>query len=118
MMSGGARLAYPIAVALGLALWFATVAGGDRAEPWDTGAYWTVSYPMAMGLCAILGFAFPAQPWRWAAALFSTQIVVMAVGGSDLSLLPMGLVVLAILALPGVGMAILASKLRRRRAPS
>ncbi len=41
----------------------------------------------------------------------------MAVGGSDLSLLPLGLVMLAILALPAFGLAWLAARLRMRLAP-
>lgn len=47
-----------------MGLWFwASLASGKR-EPWDDTSYWTVTYPIAIALAGILGFAFPERPWR------------------------------------------------------
>jgi hypothetical protein len=61
---------------------------------------------------AILGFFFPQKPWRWAVSLMLMQLVVMIATGSDLSLLPLGLVMLAVLSVPPALAGVLAGKLR------
>ena len=50
----------------GTALWATTALLGGRAEPWDSGFYWTISYPLALIGAMVLGYAFPGRPWRWA----------------------------------------------------
>lgn len=41
------KLAYGIAMLLGLVLWTLTAALGGRVEPWDTASYWSIAYPLA-----------------------------------------------------------------------
>ena len=96
---------YGSAVVLGLLLWTMAAALGKRAEPWDAPDYWTLTYPAAIALSGALGFAFPERAWRWPLALMFMQLPVMIAGGSDFSLLPMGLILMAVLALPGLGLA-------------
>jgi hypothetical protein len=105
--------AYLVAATGGLALWSATALVGGRAEPWDTGLYWSLSYPVALGAAVVLGYVFPIRPWRWAIVLIYSQAVVMLGLGSGLGLLPLGLVLLAFLCLPAVALAG-AGKLARR----
>jgi hypothetical protein len=105
---------YALSLAFGSALWVATALLSGRREPWDWSGYWTVSYPIAIAMAGVLGFAFPDRPWRWALAVMFTQAIVMIAGGSGLGLLPLGLVLLAVLALPAIGLAQLAARLRRR----
>jgi hypothetical protein len=104
---------YALSLAFSSALWVATALLSGRREPWDWSGYWTVSYPIAIAMAGVLGFAFPDRPWRWALAVMLTQAIVMIAGGSGLGLLPLGLVLLAVLALPAIGLAQLAARLRR-----
>jgi hypothetical protein len=94
-----------LASLIGLALWTATAVIGDRAEPWDSTLYWSVSYPVALALAVAIGFLFPERPWRWAALLIGSQALVIAMSAPGLGLLPLGLVMLAVLALPAMALA-------------
>lgn len=108
-------LAYGIAIAAGMVLWITTSALGGRAEPWDTSIYWTISYPAAVALAGLLGYAFPQRPWRWAVVVIYTQAAVMAGAGSGFGLLPLALILLAVLSLPAIALARMAANLRLRR---
>ena len=101
-----------LASAIGLALWTGTALVGDRAEPWDSAIYWSASYPAALVLAALLGFLFPERPWRWAALLIGSQALVLAFSGAGLGLLPLGLIMLAVLALPAIVAAQAAAAVR------
>jgi hypothetical protein len=111
----GTSFAYGIAAAAGLILWFATSMLGGRREPWDSPVYWTVSYPVAIALAGALGYVFPEKPWRWALVIMFMQMVVMIVGGSGFGLLPLGLILLSVLSLPGAAVARWAAGIRVRR---
>jgi hypothetical protein len=108
--------AWLIAAVGGTALWTATALLGGRAEPWDSGLYWTVSYPFALILAAGLGYLFPRRPWLWALLLIYSQLLVMAVSGSGLGLLPLGLMLLFVLSLPALVLAGMGAWIRRARA--
>ena len=110
----------PLAVSVfgGTALWTATAIAGGRAEPWDSGLYWSLSYPAALALAAAIGFLFPERPWRWATLLIGTQLIVIALSAPGLGLLPLGLVALGILALPAIFLAAVAARIRRALARS
>ncbi len=111
--------AYALSLCLGVVLWGGGVWLGGRSEPWDTPEFWTLLYPVAIALCAALGFFFPYRPWRWVVALFAMlAIVLLTTGlatGSGLGLLPLGLIAVVVLALPGVLVASLAGWIGRRR---
>lgn len=103
-----------IGAGVGFLLWGMTALAGHRPEPWDTALYWSLSYPAALALAAILGFAFPRRAWRAAAALIGAQLPVMLLSGAGLSLLPLGLILLAILSLPAIALAEGAAFIGRR----
>jgi hypothetical protein len=112
-------LAWAVSAGAGLLLWgLSSLSGGGR-EPWDLPSFWTIAYPAALALCGVLGFFFPVRPWRWPLIVFAMLGVVMAAGGlmrgSDLGMLPPGLVLLAVLALPGVAVAAVGAAFGRRR---
>jgi hypothetical protein len=113
-MSGarGTLIAFAAATILGLVLWTGAAMLGHRHEPWDSPDYWTLAYPAAVILSGALGFVFPERPWRWPLALMFMQLPVMILGGSDFSLLPLGLILMAVLALPGIGLAYLCAWVR------
>lgn len=112
-MSRTALPAYVSALALGGVLWALAAIATGRVEPWDSRLYWQAAYPAAVVLSAGLGFAFPHRSWRWAFAVMAAQAVVMALAGAGAGLLPLGLVLLAVLAVPGAALAIVAGAIRR-----
>jgi len=101
-----------LAAVAGAAIWTATMILAGGREPWDTGLYWTAAYPLAVTVSAVLGYLSPRKPWRWAVILMLMQLLVMFAAGSDLSLLPLGLAVLAVLSAPPALAGVLAAKLR------
>lgn len=114
-MNRRAAFAYGLAAVAGMVLWFATSMVSGRREPWDSSVYWTVSYPLAIALAGVLGYLFPERPWRWAVVIILMQMVVMIAGGSGFGLLPLGLILLSVLALPGVAVARWAARIRLGR---
>ena len=107
--------AWPLACSclLGTALWTATAIAGGGGEPWDSELYWSASYPCALALAAAIGFLFPDRPWRWAAVLIFSQLVVIAASAPGLGLLPLGLILLGLLSLPAIALAAVAGRIRR-----
>ncbi len=104
-----------IAAAAGIVLWLATSFAAGGREAWDAPGYWTVAYPVAIAICAVLGYLHPQRPGLWALVLFESQLVGMWIGSGEIGgLWPLGMLVLAAIALPGVAAAVLASRLRRR----
>lgn len=111
------RVATPVLIAAlsGFALWWAAAVIGGRREAWDAVVYWAVAYPVAIGVCAALGHAYPQRPWRWAIVLFEAQFLALCVRNGALgSLWPMGVLIFAVIALPGVAAAQIASRWGRR----
>jgi len=105
-------LAYVLSAAMGVALWIMVAMVTGNREPWDANVYWTGAYPLAVIGSAFLGYLFPEKAWRWAAVVMLMQLVVMTIRGSDLSLWPLALIVLAILTIPPALVGMLAAKLR------
>lgn len=105
------KIAFGVATVLGAIIWLTTSALTGRREPWDAPQFWTVAYPIAIACGGVLGYLFPVRPWRWVFVLMFMQGVVMIFGGSGLGLLPLGLILLAILALPAVGAGYLGARL-------
>lgn len=109
------RSAYAAAVGGGAILWVGAMVFGGRTEAWDSPFYWTVSYPLAITLAGVLGYRFPDRPWRWALAVMLAQAVVLAMTASGFGMLPLGLILFAILALPGIALARIAAGIRLRK---
>ena len=96
----------------GIALWLLAAALTSKHEPWDSTAYWVVVYPVALIACAALGYRFPDRPWRWAIVLFEAQFLAMCVRNGELgNLWPLGMLLFAVIAVPGVVAGRLAARL-------
>ena len=109
------RLPYAVAAVAGVALWIAASALSGRREAWDADIYWTVAYPVALASCGLLGVLWPQKPWRWALALFLGQFAGMALRNGEMgNLAPLGLVLFAVLSLPGMLVAQLGARFRAR----
>jgi hypothetical protein len=99
----------------GAVLWLAASLLSHGREPWDTPDYWLIYLPAAYVLCAILGYAFPRRTWRWPMIVMLAQLPVMlVVTGGGLGLLPLGIILLLILSVPGMAAAALGGMLFRR----
>lgn len=102
-----------IAAVLGAAAWWVTSVLNGSREAWDGAGYWSLAYPLSILACALLGYHYPIRAWRWAGVMFLAQFVVMCVRNGELgSLWPLGLLMFAVLALPGVAAAMIAAGIR------
>ena len=111
------RVAVLTALAIGFTLWFAASLFTAKREPWDGPAYWAIAYPLAIAACALLGYRFPERPWRWALVLFESQFLAMCLRNGELgNLWPIGMLLFAVVALPGVAAAHVAARFGRRSA--
>lgn len=106
--------AYVTATAGGALLWLGTRLVSGRTEAWDAPAYWTVTYPLAIALAVWLGWRVPRGAWRWGLVVMLAQAVTLAATASGFSLLPLGLIVFGVLALPAIALAQLAATFRLR----
>lgn len=113
-MNDRAKPAYATAIAGGALLWLATSGISGKTEAWDASFYWMVTYPLSIGLAGVLGYWAPEKPWRWGLAVMLAQAVVLVVSGSDFSLLPLGLILFSILALPAIAFARFTARRRLR----
>jgi len=115
MIGLSAKQACFVATVSGAVLWLATTAVSGRREAWDSSLYWAVAYPVGIVIAAGLGYLAPDRPWRWALALMLVQALTLASATSSFGLLPLGLIMFAVLALPPMGVAVLVAGVRRRR---
>lgn len=110
-----AYTAYTAAVIVGAVLWLVSAKISGRREPWDSAFYWQVSYPIAIVLSGVLGYAVPERPWRWSLAIMLSQFAAMAIKDDLGGLWPLGLVLFGALAVPGMGVAFFAARIRTGR---
>ena len=88
-----------------------------KREPWDDSVYWTLAYPAAIGVVALLAYRYPDRPWRWALILFEAQFFAMCAANGELgNLWPLGMLLFAVIALPAILAAWLAAWLGQRSA--
>jgi hypothetical protein len=113
-MRSSARAAVVIAALTGVVLWFLTSLLTAKREPWDAPSYWAIAYPLALAGCALLGYRFPERPWRWALVLFESQFLAMCVRNGEFgNLWPLGMLLFAVIAVPGIVAAQVAARFGR-----
>jgi hypothetical protein len=108
------KLAYAVAIVGGAILWLGVTLISGKREAWDSSLYWAAAYPLAIVLAGGLGYWFPERPWRWGLTVMLVQAVVLVLASSSFGLLPLGLILFSVLAIPPIGLAQLAAKMRRR----
>ncbi len=116
---GGATIAAAaLAAAAGFLGWAIFSLGDPAREAWDIVGWWGTALPVQAILVAILGFLVPVRVWRWSLALVAGQLMAMLAiqpAGSDLGLLPLGLVfVLVPLAFAFTALALVGGMVARR----
>jgi hypothetical protein len=74
-----------------------------RREAWDVDLYWLIGLPLCYIVAGVLGWLGAERISRWPLVMMGTQALVMLLfSGNGFSLLPLGLILFAILALPGI----------------
>ncbi len=107
-MNKSVRSLRPVCVAplVGAALWLACSALTGAREPWDSPLYWLLVFPLAVATAVYLARRHPHHSWLWSLLVFEGQLLGQWVKSGELgNLWPLGMLVLAVLSLPGGAMA-------------
>ncbi len=93
---------YGVAVVVGIVVWVVVSKVSHRREAWDSQWYWMVGVPVVCVVSAVLGFSEPNKPWRWGVAPLAGQFCWMLLSEGPGNLLPLGVIVFGILAIPSM----------------
>jgi hypothetical protein len=105
---------YAIALVVGAAVWIVVSRATGRAEAWDSDAYFSLGIPVVCFAALLLGMVQPLHAWRWGVMPFVGQLVTLLASQGVGNLLPLGIIVFAILAVPGVLAARAGAFIRRK----
>lgn len=100
----------------GLVVYLAITVASGKNEAWDDGAYYSIGIPFMCIAAFIIGYLFPAKPWRWALSMAGGQAAGALLLGSSLNLLPLAVIFMTIVSIPQFIAAFLGSKLAVRNA--
>jgi len=103
-----------VAFALGTALWVVAGLVDGVREPWDGRSFW-VFYVTALTLSAMLGAFAERLAWLAGACVIFAMLPVMLVATGVGSLIVLGVILLAFMALPAMATAQLAFALAHRK---
>ena len=109
---------YGAAVAAGIGVWVVVSEVSHRREAWDSEWYFLIGIPVVCMVAAGLGFVEPRKPWRWGLIPLMAQAVWMVVTQGVGNLLPLGLVVFGVLAIPSMITAWLGALVGKAVAPA
>jgi hypothetical protein len=98
--SRGLGKPYAVAAIVGIVVWWLIVLVDGVSEAWDADIYWSAAYPLHLIVCAILGWRFRHRAWSYGLVLALAQLVPMLIPPDELSLIPLALAVLILLAIP------------------
>jgi peptidoglycan/LPS O-acetylase OafA/YrhL len=95
---------FAVAILAGVLSWDLVRLLGDRAEAWDDPIYWQLGFPLMLFTALLLGAACRERPWRWVAAMVGAQaawaLLLSIIAGGAPNLLPLGLLMFALIAVP------------------
>lgn len=106
------RSPYTPAIGAGALLWILAGAVGSGREAWSSGFYWVLAYPLSVATAGFLGYLYPERAWRWGLAVILAQAAMHAIAALGRGFLPTGSTLFALLAVPSVGVAMIAARLR------
>lgn len=110
-------MAFTATCIVSLFFWAVVSAVTAAKEPWDLANYWTLIYPAALVLSAILGAVLKRAQWSAGAVVMLAQIPVVLVVSGVSPLLAVGLLYAAVLSIPAMTLSWLAGKLRQAYMP-
>ena len=93
---------YLAAALSGVLTWIVITAITGRNEAWDTGLYFALGVPVVCIVAFVLAMLEPDRSWRWGLLPVAGQALWMLVSQGPGNLLPLGLVVFAVLAVPSI----------------
>jgi hypothetical protein len=106
---------YGAAFVSGILVWMLISSVSGKREAWDSELYFTVGIPVLCLMAGVLGFVEPERSWRWGIVPLSGQCVWMLLTQGVGNLLPLGLIVFGLFAIPPVMTAKLGAAIGRRR---
>lgn len=111
-----ARIPFVVAVILGCAVGVAVelYVGKPGREAWDSDQYWIAGLPAMLAISLVGGFIARCKPFVIGYAPFVGQAVTMAAESGEFGLLPLGLILMGVVGLPGVGIAFAGAWLGKR----
>jgi hypothetical protein len=109
-------LAALISIVSAFLLWTWAAAASGRVEAWDGPYYFPVVVPALWIVAGVCGLLAPRMAWRWPALMYATQFVVMVsrAEGAVGPLLPLGFIMMAVLAAIAALPAYLGAFVRKR----
>jgi len=110
------QVAYLLAAVIGAGLWLVTAQVTGTREAWDAGGYWMFAYPLAMVAAGALAYVAPhSGAWRLGLVLMLAQAAAMIASTGSGNLLPLGLVLFIVLAIPPAAVATVLSAIASNR---
>lgn len=103
-----------VAAAVGVAVWLLPWMVLGRREAWDHWTYFAISVPAMCVVSAYAAFRANSRPWRWPLTLVLAQSATALLLSGFGNLLPLGIVVFFVLAIPMFVTAVIAAWLARR----
>ena len=86
--------------ALSFLFWYFVSYWSGSEEPWDSGSYLTLWYPLSILLAAFGGYLLGRHGWLSGVAVTFGQIPIVAINNGAGSLLAAGLLYLIVMAVP------------------
>ena len=109
------RKLHALAAGVGVAVWLAPWALLGGREAWDHWTYFTISIPVMCVVAGYAGFRAKSRSWRWPLTLVLAQFATALLLGGFGNLLPLGIVVFLVLAVPMFITAAVSAYISRRR---
>jgi len=107
-------ISFAFALAAGIIYWcLVGQVWNGVTEPWDTGHYWKVFYPLSLVLASLMGFAYNKNAWMAGGLFVAAQWLLLVFNGVTPMLL-FGAFIAALLALPAMALAQTVAIVRRR----
>lgn len=91
----------PLAILFGTAIWVIFWLSAGKTDPQSTLPYWKIGYPLLIVASCVLGGVFHEHPWKWGTVIILSQVILgIFVLSGDLNILPIGLAVHVVIAIP------------------
>jgi hypothetical protein len=107
-----------VTVVSGALIWAMVASASGRSEAWDSGMYFTIGIPAGCLLSFALALIEPRRSWRWGVLLMVGQLAWLLLTQGVGNLLPLGVIVFAVLSIPGVIAARIGASIAMKRKPN
>lgn len=84
-------------------------------EPWDSGRYWQIWYPVSIVLAVVGGYLLRKDGWLCGIIVVFAQLPILWINNGIGPLIAAGLLILAVSAVPAILVSLLAGRFAVRR---